>query len=101
MEFPKVLYRSPGPHDCGGYKCEYRMVRDADEEADLTIREDWHLSADKAALAAEVGTVIEIPPDDAPPTRAELLSRAEALGLKIDKRWNDDRIAGEIAAVRR
>ncbi len=96
-EYPRMLYRVPGPHDCGGIMAEYRIVKSADEEADLTIRENWHTTPTAASMALEVGTVIEPPLS----SRAELLSRAEALGLKIDKRWNDDRIAGEIAAVRR
>lgn len=33
--------------------------------------------------------VIEQPQDDSPPTRAEMLQQAEAIGLKVDKRWSD------------
>jgi hypothetical protein len=44
----------------------------------------------------EVPKVIETPEvieepikDDSPPTRAEMLQQAEAIGLKVDKRWSD------------
>ena len=37
----------------------------------------------------EVLEVIEQPQDDSPPTRAEMLQQAEAIGLKVDKRWSD------------
>ena len=37
----------------------------------------------------EVPEVIEQPQDDSPPTRAEMLQQAEAIGLKVDKRWSD------------
>ena len=38
-------------------------------------------------------TVIEVveeaPKDNSPPTRDEMLQQAEAIGLKVDKRWSD------------
>jgi hypothetical protein len=38
----------------------------------------------------ETPEVIEEPiKDDSPPTRAEMLQQAEAIGLKVDKRWSD------------
>ena len=37
----------------------------------------------------EVLEVIEQLQDDSPPTRAEMLQQAEAIGLKVDKRWSD------------
>jgi hypothetical protein len=37
----------------------------------------------------ETPEVIEPPQDDSPPTRAEMLQQAEAIGLKVDKRWSD------------
>jgi hypothetical protein len=33
--------------------------------------------------------VIETPADDSPVTREEMLQQAEAIGLKVDKRWSD------------
>ena len=32
---------------------------------------------------------IETPADDSPVTREEMLQQAEAIGLKVDKRWSD------------
>jgi len=37
----------------------------------------------------ETPEVIEQPQDNSPPTRAEMLQQAEAIGLKVDKRWSD------------
>ena len=37
----------------------------------------------------EVPEIIEQPQDNSPPTRAEMLQQAEAIGLKVDKRWSD------------
>jgi hypothetical protein len=33
--------------------------------------------------------VFEIPADESPATREEMLQQAEAIGLKVDKRWSD------------
>ena len=32
---------------------------------------------------------VETPEDDSPVTREEMLQQAEAIGLKVDKRWSD------------
>jgi len=32
---------------------------------------------------------VESPTDDSPVTREEMLQQAEAIGLKVDKRWSD------------
>jgi hypothetical protein len=32
---------------------------------------------------------VEIPAEDSPVTREEMLQQAEAIGLKVDKRWSD------------
>ena len=32
---------------------------------------------------------VETPADDGPVTREEMLQQAEAIGLKVDKRWSD------------
>jgi hypothetical protein len=33
--------------------------------------------------------VFEIPVDESPATREEMLQQAESIGLKVDKRWSD------------
>ena len=33
--------------------------------------------------------VFEIPVDESPATRKEMLQQAEAIGMKVDKRWSD------------
>jgi Arc/MetJ family transcription regulator len=37
----------------------------------------------------EVVEVIETSEDESPATREEMLQQAEAIGLKVDKRWSD------------
>jgi hypothetical protein len=44
----------------------------------------------KVAVVSEVVIeVFEIPVDESPATREEMLQQAEAIGLKVDKRWSD------------
>jgi hypothetical protein len=38
--------------------------------------------------AVEAIEVVEVV-DDSPPTREEMLQQAEAIGMKVDKRWSD------------
>ena len=40
-------------------------------------------------VSKEVVEVFEIPIDESPATREEMLQQAEAIGLKVDKRWSD------------
>ena len=41
--------------------------------------------------------VVEIPEvEDTPPTREEMLQQAEAIGLKVDKRWSDSTLLKHI-----
>jgi hypothetical protein len=52
-----------------------------------------HPSPMSSRVRHEVVEVIEVveeaPKDDSPPTRDEMLQQAEAIGLKVDKRWSD------------
>jgi hypothetical protein len=49
-----------------------------------------HPSPMSSRVRHEVVEVIkETPKDDSPPTRDEMLQQAEAIGLKVDKRWSD------------
>jgi len=43
----------------------------------------------KVSKVVEVVEVFEIPVDESPATREEMLQQAEAIGLKVDKRWSD------------
>ena len=40
-------------------------------------------------VSKAVVEVFEIPVDESPVTREEMLQQAEAIGLKVDKRWSD------------
>ena len=44
---------------------------------------------DVVVVSEVVVEVFEIPVDESPATREEMLQQAEAIGLKVDKRWSD------------
>jgi len=91
MDFPTLVYRSPGPHagpaSSKGY--DFRGAKSEAELADL-LADGWSLSFDEA-VNGKPATII---PKGV--TREELLAEAERLGIKIDKRWSDERIAAAI-----
>jgi len=43
----------------------------------------------RKVLSEVVVEVFDIPVDESPVTREEMLQQAEAIGLKVDKRWSD------------
>lgn len=101
-DFPKALYRQPGADvqtDSGW--CAYSVAPDAESLA-AALADGWH---ETSPAAAEAFTALSakpadpIPPDDAPPTRAELEQKAAELGIKVDGRWSDKKLGDTIAAA--
>lgn len=52
-----------------------------------------------AKIARDAGLPPELPADNAPPTRVEMMQQAEILGIKADKRWSDATLLGKINAA--
>jgi len=48
MEFPTLLYKSPGPHQHQGMSYKYVGCRDEEHLAELT-EQGWHASIEEAA----------------------------------------------------
>ena len=97
MEFPRFVYLSPGNFRRG--KSTYRYVSvNSLEEHDAYLAQGWSTSADLAIERANAPTPAPapapvpapvVPEDNAPPTRAELETKARELGLKFDGRTSD------------
>ena len=107
MNNPRMLYRSPGPHTVDGITYDYLIV--PEDDAREAVAAGWSYTVAEAAerravreQAANADAGDEQPPapvdEVSPPTRDELIQRAEQLGLVIDKRWGNARIAEAIAA---
>ncbi len=47
----------------------------------------------------DVPDAVEVIVEDGPPTRDEMLQQAEAIGLKVDKRWSDATLLKHIEEV--
>jgi len=73
QEFPKCLYLG------GDVEAKYVLAWNADEEK--AFRADGFSSAGEGV-------------------KPSLLDEAFALGIKVDKRWGDDRLAAEIAKAK-
>jgi hypothetical protein len=70
------------------------------------LAEGWFATLSEAAesflnptpvVEAVVGEIVT--PDDAPPTREEMLAQAQLLGLRVDKRWSDETLLAKIDAA--
>ena len=105
MDFPAFVYRCPGPY-AGPLGTTYELQRVDSQEALQAARLDgWSESLEDAAEArlgdsgkAEESQPSAEAPEDAPPTRAEMLEQAERIGLKVDGRWSDARLLDAIVA---
>lgn len=108
-DFPTIVYRCPGPH-WGPPKTTYESVGVADQSAfDKALSEGYFATLPEAAEAylkpkptleperiVAAVPVDETFPDEAPPTRDEMLIKAAEIGLVVDKRWSDKTLANKI-----
>ena len=101
MDFPTFVYRCPGPH-FGPPGTTYGTLDVAGEDAlQEALADGWHVSLPEAAEAflrkpEPVREPEQTPADNAPPTRDEMLEQAKRIGLKVDRRWNDETLLDAI-----
>ena len=96
MDSPTLLYRCPGPYSRPGGTYALLPVADAQALAEAE-HQGWFRTMPEA-IEGKPAHKAE-PADDAPPTRAEMEQRASEVGLKVDGRWSDARLAAELAKV--
>jgi len=94
VQFPTLVYRSPGPHagPAGSKGYAFEGVKDAEQLAKFEAA-GWSLSFDEAINGKPAPVVA----DDVPSTDNTLADRATELGIKIDGRWSETRLKQEIA----
>jgi len=120
MDFPALVYRCPGPY-AGPLGATYETQGvDSQEALQAALLDGWSEGLEDAAEASLLAAwgkglreadeplpsgsdkVESQPsaeaPEDAPPTRAEMLEQAERIGLKVDGRWSDARLLDAIVA---
>jgi len=92
-EFPKMLYKVPGPHEGNdGVTFDYVLVDGPEKESEARAA-GW----DDFAAAIEPKDGHEN--DDAPPTRAELEAKANELGIEFSPKIGDKKLAERIEAA--
>lgn len=84
MNYPTIVYRTPGAHYASTGTYDYKGVGD-DAELDRALSNGWFLTLPEA-IAGEAD-------DNSAPTREELAIKAVELGIKFDGRTTDRRLA--------
>lgn len=88
-EYPKALYRTPGPLLVDGVDCDMLIVDTAEAE-DAACADGWSAGLPQASVTNEAEEVDE---------KSALIADAEALGIAVDKRWGLARLRSEIEAA--
>ena len=100
MEYPAFVYRKADKARQDGSKFETLLVHN-DDERQIALEEGWADDVLQALSSKQkpvvVNEPVRVPDDDAPPTRAELESKATELGLKFDGRTSDRKLGLMIA----
>jgi len=100
MEYPAFVYRKADKARQDGSKFETLLVHN-DDERQIALDEGWADDVLQALSSKQkpvvVNEPVRVPDDDAPPTRAELESKATELGLKFDGRTSDRKLGLMIA----
>ena len=109
-EAPPVAESHAGPRRLPRQFWMYWLVVLLIEELDAAIADGWHVSLPEAYAAREAALAPKpldipapvlpepeaIPDDNAPPTRAEMIAKADELGIKVDARWSDKTLLAKI-----
>jgi hypothetical protein len=93
MIFPTIVYKCPGNHQRTGGTYDLLGINDS-SGLSVALSEGWFLTLPEAIEGKPAD-----PSEDAPPTRAELESKASEFGLKFDGRTTDRRLAELIEAA--
>jgi hypothetical protein len=109
IALPALVYRCPGPYvGPPGTTYDARRVSTESERL-VALGEGWHATLPQAVEAflaepeEDLSEHVDEPnepvsaDDDAPPTRAEMLAKADEIGLRVDKRWSDRTLAARLA----
>lgn len=97
MQFPTVVYRSPGAHQCPGSTYSYKGAAD-DAELSVLLDSGWFRTLPEALAGKPADEPVEGDYDDSAPTRAELETMATELGIKFDGRTTDAGLLKKINA---
>lgn len=96
-----IVYRCPGKHLLTN-GVTFDTLGILIEDLAKHLEDGWHETipqAIEAFLNEPVPVAEPVPDDNAPPTRDEMLAKAQLLGLRVDKRWSDETLLEKISAA--
>lgn len=103
MEFPAIVYRTPGPFGRPGKTYAYQGVADQDA-LDQALANGWYeskaaafASLDAKNIVKEVAEAKAAVDDVSPATRDEMDQKARELGIRGYHRMKDETLAERIA----
>jgi hypothetical protein len=94
MEYPALVYKTPGPFTHGGGTHDYIAVND-DAELEQRLAEGWFKSM-LEAIEGKTSASEQEEEDNSAPTRAEMEAKAKELGIAFDGRTSDAKLLGKI-----
>jgi hypothetical protein len=109
MDFPNMVYKCPGSHQCPGGTFDYHGVKNQ-AQLESMLRVGWSETLPEAMAqkygAAKVEPILAIAMQqfndeleilgDEPPTRDELEKQAGELGIKFNKKTTDSELNKKI-----
>jgi len=102
--YPRMMYRPGGTLRIDGVMLETCIVNSESDQLNAEV-DGWSGLDEANNAAAPVikedalrSVVLDTKPPEAaaPITRESMIADAEKLGIKVDKRWGDDRLMAEI-----
>lgn len=103
MDFPRLVFTSPGPNPCNGGTYGYKLVADDDEYESALKAGFFATVPESLANAKKSDKVVESKQEARPEDKPEadpidvLRAKAEALGIAVDRRWGEAKLIAEIA----
>ena len=97
-QYPMLVYRVPGQHQCKGGTYKYASVNNDDELRNM-IGIGWFPSLGEAIngrLVKEPTKLESIPNDDAPPSRQEIEAKLQELGIEYNPKLNNSQLLKKI-----
>jgi hypothetical protein len=90
MNFPTIVYRTPGAHHASSGSYDYKGAAD-EADLDRALSSGWFRTLPEAMAGDH-----EELPDNSAPTREEMEAKAAELGIKFDGRTTDKSMAEKI-----
>lgn len=91
-QFPTLVYKGKGPYSRAGGTYDFAATNDQ-EAFDAKLADGWFTTLPDAIDANDKPVVVK---SDAPPTRAELETKAKELGIQFGKKTTDAELSASI-----